>query len=128
MDHPNPFNLKVIRRPEGKDEEKANEEEGPGRVVLFFVSHWFVGWRGGGPDVDVCRGELRSVHSSGASSVAVSVGRLREASMTGRRKEADRVSACNSPSPSKHSRQPQQRESDSGSDVFHPQCQRIPTP
>jgi len=62
MNHTNPFDLKVIRRPEGEDEEKTDEEEGPGRVVFLFLSHWFVCWGWSGPDVDVGRGELRSVH------------------------------------------------------------------
>jgi hypothetical protein len=42
--------------------------------------------------VDVRWGELRSVHPSGASSVAASVGLLRKVSVTRRRR--DRVSAC----------------------------------
>ena len=93
MNHTNAFDLEVIRRPEGKDEEKADEEEGPGRVVFLFLSNWFVRWSWSGPDVDVGRGELRSVHSYSTSSMAASVGRLRKASMTGRRKQADRAGA-----------------------------------
>ena len=53
MYHTNAFNLEVIRCPEGKDEEETDEEEGPGGVVLLFLSYWFVRWSRGGPDVDV---------------------------------------------------------------------------
>jgi len=77
MNYANTFDLKVIRCPERKDEEKTDEEEGPGRVIFLFFGHRFVRWSGSSPDVDVCRGVLRSVHSSGASSVAAGVGRLR---------------------------------------------------
>ena len=94
MDHTDAFYLEVIRSPERKDEEKTDEEEGPGRVVFLVLSHWFVRWSRSGPDVNVRRGELRSVHSSGVLSMAASVRRLRKASMMGRRKQADRVSAC----------------------------------
>ena len=93
MNHTNAFYLEVIRRPEGKDEEKADEEERPGRVVFLFLSHWFVRWGWSGPDVDVRRGELRSVHSFSTSSMAASVRRLRKVSMTRRRKQADRAGA-----------------------------------
>jgi len=58
MNHTNAFDLKVIRRPERKDEKKTDEEERPGRVVFLIFSHWFVCWSGSGPDVDVCGGEL----------------------------------------------------------------------
>ena len=94
MDHTDAFYLEVIRSPERKDEEKTDEEEGPGRVVFLVLSHWFVRWSRSCPDVNVRRGELRSVHSSGALSMAASVRRLRKASMMRRRKQADRVSAC----------------------------------
>lgn len=104
MDHTNAFYLEVIRRPEGKDEEKADEEERPGRVVFLFLSHWFVRWSWSGPDVDVRRRELRSVHSFSTSSMAASVRRLREVSMTRRRKQADRAGACRLPVFRRHSR------------------------
>ena len=91
MNHTNAFYLEVIRRPEGKDEEKADEEERPGRVVFLFLSHWFVRWGWSGPDVDVRRGELRYIHSSGASSAAAGVGRLRKASMTKRRRQGGKL-------------------------------------
>jgi len=101
MNHTNAFDLKVIRRPERKDEKKTDEEERPGRVVFLVFSHWFIRWSGGGPDVDVCWRDSQSVHSSGAPSVAASVGRLRKASVTRRveterRRQADHVSACRS--------------------------------
>jgi len=104
MDHTNAFYLEVIRRPEGKDEEKADEEERPGRVVFLFLSHWFVRWSWSGPDVDVRRRELRSIHSFSTSSMAASVRRLREVSMTRRRKQADRAGACRLPVFRRHSR------------------------
>ena len=86
MDHTNPFDLEVIRRPERNDEKNANEEERPGRVVFLFFGHRFVRWGGSSPDVHVCGGELRSVHFSGAT-LAAGVGRLRKSSTTSGRGE-----------------------------------------
>jgi hypothetical protein len=58
MDHTDAFDLEVIRGPEGNDEEKADEEEGPGRVVFLFVGYRFVRWSWSSPDMNVCWGEL----------------------------------------------------------------------
>ena len=91
MNHANPCDLEVIRRPEGDDEENTDEEEGPGRVVFLFFGHGLVRRRRSSPDVDVRRGELRYIHSSGASSAAADVGRLRKASMTKRRRQGGKL-------------------------------------